>query len=117
MPKKEFALIVNQTTLTTMVLRQITSSVSAVGDAINALFGNVLMSKNAMSLPGSNSGSKKAIPFADSQNFLDTAHSKSSKLKTIGLINFQCTTPISQPFDTHSVMALISERITALSPL
>jgi len=116
MPKKEFALIANQTTLTTMVLRQIINSVSAAGDAINALFGNALMSKNVMSLLGSNYGSKKAIPLADSQNFPDTAHSKSSKSKTIGLINFQCPTPISQPFDTHSVTALISETITALSP-
>lgn len=116
MPKKELALIVNQPLLTRTELRQITNDVSGVGNAISALSGNAVMSKNVMNFPGSNSGFKKAILFGDFQNSPDTALSKSSKSKTTGSINSQGTTPISPTSDTSSMTALISERITALSP-
>ena len=89
MPKKEPVQIVNQATSSMTDLRPTTNNVSNVEDAKNDSFGNVLMSKNVTSFLGSNFGFKKAIPSADSQSFPDTAPSKSSTLKMIGLGNFQ----------------------------
>jgi hypothetical protein len=68
-----------------------------------------------MNFPGSNSGSKKAIPSGDSQSFPDTAHPKSNALKIIGSISAQNTKPISPASNTFSVTALILERTAASS--
>ena len=116
MPKKEPVPIVNQTTSSMMDLRPTTNNVSDVEDAKNDSFGNALMSKNVTSFLGSNSGFKKAIPSADFHSFLDTAHSKSSKSKIIGLNNFHSATRISPTSNMSSMTALISDETTALSP-
>jgi hypothetical protein len=115
MPKKEPVPIVNQTTSSATALQQITNSVFGAGDVESDLSGNVLMSKNATNFPGSNSGFKKAIRSGDSQSFQDTAHSKSSKSKMIGLSNLRSATQISREFNTSSMTALISEETIALS--
>ena len=116
MPKKDPVQNVNQTVSITMDLQETANNVSGVDDAESDLFGNVLMLKNVTSSLGSNSGFKKAIPSADSHSFLDTAHSKSSKSKMIGLINFQPTTLISPKSNTSFMMVPISDETTALSP-
>ncbi len=115
MPKKEHAQVVNQTMSSATALQQIINNVFSVDDAKSDLSGNVLMSKNVMSFPGSNSGFKKAIRSGDSQSSQDTAHSKSSKSKIIGLSNPQSIMRTSLKSNTSSTMALISDETTALS--
>jgi hypothetical protein len=115
MPKKERVHNADQTISNVMDSRLFTNNVSGAGNAASDLFGNVLMSKNAMNFPGSNFGSKKATRSEDSQSFLATAHSKSSKSKIIGLNSFQNMTRISQRFNMPSTMGLISDERAALS--
>ena len=115
MPKKDHALIVNQTTSSTTALQQIINNVFGVDDAESDLSGNVLMSKNVTNFLGLNSGFKKAIRSGDSQNSLDTAHPKSSKSKIIGLTNFRNATATSLKSNMSSMTALISDETTALS--
>ena len=117
MPKKEPAQIVNQTTSNTTALRSFANDVSGVVDAKSDLFGNVLMSKNVTSFLGSNSGFKKAIPSADSPNFLATAHPRSNKSKIIGLPNLPSTISISPKSSTPSMTEPTSAEIAVSSLL
>ena len=117
MPKKGPALTVNQTTSNTTDLRSFANDVSSVADAKSDSSGNVLMSKNVTSFPGSSSGFKKAIPSADSHNFPAIAHPKLSKSKIIGLTNRPSAIPISLKSSTPFMMAPTLEKITALSLL
>ena len=116
MPKKEPVQIVNQVPSNMTDSQPITNDVSGVGNVKSDSFGNVLMSKNVMSFLGSNSGFKKAIPSVGSHSFRDTAPSKLSKSKIIGLSNFQSTTRIWPKSNMSSMTALISDETTALSP-
>jgi hypothetical protein len=116
MPKKEPVQSVNHVTSNTTDLRQITNNVFSACNVENDSFGNALTSKNVTNFPGSISGFRKVIPSEDSHSFLDTAHLKSSKLKIIGLPNFQSATPIFPKSSTSSMMVRISDGTTALSP-
>ena len=116
MPKKEPAQIVNPVTSSMTDLRPITNGVFNADNAEGNSFGNVSMLKSVTNFLGSNYGFKKAIPSADSQSFPDTAPSKSSTLKMIGLGNFQNMKRIFPASDTSSMTVLISEETTALSP-
>jgi hypothetical protein len=115
MPKKEPVSIANPPTFDVTDLRPLVSSVSVACDVINDSFGNVEMSKSATSFLGFAFGFKKVIPYADSHNSQDTAPSKLSKLKTIGLTKSRSTLPTSQRSNTSSMTALTLEKATALS--